>query len=185
MVEFIRRNMELVYDAKVVSLYRDYLETPDGKTVVYDYIRHKSGGGAGILLVDGKEYTYLVRQYRNSISAVSIEIPAGGYSGVGEDGKQCALREAEEETGLIPGRVYHVANMVSSIGTFDERTDVYIGTDLREGRVKYDADEYIDILYIPVDDAIQMIYQGKIVDGKTIAALFAYVDMKQRGIIEL
>lgn len=185
MVEFTRRNMELVYDAKIVSLYRDYLETPDGKTVVYDYIKHKSGGGAGILLVDSREYTYLVRQYRNSISAVSVEIPAGGYLSAGESGEVCALREAEEETGWVPRRVYHVADMVSSIGTFDERTDVYIGTDLREGKVKYDADEYIDILHIPVADAVQMIYQGKIVDGKTIVALFAYTDMRHKGIIEL
>lgn len=174
-----------MYDAKVVSLYRDYLETPDGKTVVYDYIRHKSGGGAGILLVDGEEYTYLVRQYRNSINEASVEIPAGGYLRAGEDGKTCALREAEEETGWIPRRLYHVANMVSSIGTFDERTDVYIGTDLRKGKVKYDADEYIDVLHISVANAVQMIYQGKIVDGKTIAALFAYMDMKHKGIIEL
>lgn len=174
-----------MYDAKVVSLYRDYLETPDGKTVVYDYIRHKSGGGAGILLVDGQEYTYLVRQYRNSINEASVEIPAGGYLRAGEDGKTCALREAEEETGWIPRRLYHVANMVSAIGTFDERTDVYIGTHLDKGNVKYDADEYIDVLHIPVGDAVQMIYQGKIVDGKTIAALFAYMDMKHKGIIEL
>ena len=70
MVEFKRKSLELLYDAKIVALYKDVLETPDGGEVVYDLIKHKSGGGAGILLVDEEEYTYLVRQYRNSLDAV-------------------------------------------------------------------------------------------------------------------
>lgn len=77
MVEFKRKSLELLYDAKIVALYKDVLETPDGGEVVYDLIKHKSGGGAGILLVDEEEYTYLVRQYRNSLDAVDLEIPAG------------------------------------------------------------------------------------------------------------
>ena len=94
----------MLYDAKIVALYKDVLETPDGGEVVYDLIKHKSGGGAGILLVDEEEYTYLVRQYRNSLDAVDLEIPAGGYSFHGESGETCALREAEEETGCHKGK---------------------------------------------------------------------------------
>ncbi len=183
MVEFKREKMELVYDAKVVELYKDYLTTPGGNTVCYDYIKHKRGGGAGVLLVDEQENTYLVRQYRNSIDSVDMEIPAGGYSFVGEKGIDCALREAEEETGFIPQKMYHVADMVSSIGTFDERTDVYIGTNLRSGTIKLDPDEYIEIVKISVDSAIELIYKGEIVDSKTIAALFAYKQMRNSGII--
>ncbi|MBO5424897.1 MAG: NUDIX hydrolase [Lachnospiraceae bacterium] len=185
MIEFKRKNMELAYDSKIVALYKDYLETPDGNTVCYDYIKHKSGGGAGILLVDEQEYTYLVKQYRNSIDALDIEIPAGGYSFLGESGEVCAIREAEEETGYIPQNVYHVSNSISSVGTFDEKTDIYIGTNLKKGTIKLDPDEYIELIHIPVSEAVEMIYKGKIIDGKTIIALLAYNDMKQKGIIEL
>lgn len=184
MIEFKRKNMELCYDSKIVALYKDYLETPDGNTVCYDYIKHKSGGGAGILLVDENEYTYLVKQYRNSIDAVNIEIPAGGYSFIGESGESCAIREAEEETGFVPEKLYHVSNIVSAIGTFDERTDVYIGTCLKKGKVKFDPDEYIDLMHVSMKDAVDMVYQGKIIDSKSIVAILAYQDMKQRGIIK-
>lgn len=184
MVEFKRDRLELIADSKIVSLYKDYLTAPDGKKVVYDYIKHKNGGGAGVLLVDENEMTYLVRQYRNSIDAVDIEIPAGGYSYKGEPGDVCARREALEETGYSPRKLYHLTNLVSSIGTFDERTDVYIGTDLEKGDVRYDEDEYIDILHMPVDEAVNMIYSGEIIDSKTIVALLAYKDMKNRGIIK-
>lgn len=184
MVEFKRKKMELLCDSKIVSVYKDYLETPDGKTVVYDYIKHKHGGGAGVLLVDDNEYTYLVRQYRNTIDGVDIEIPAGGYSYIGEPGEECARREAEEETGYIPKKMHHVVNMVSSIGTFDEMTDIYIGIGLEKGSTKFDADEYIDLIHIPIRDAVKMIYDGKIVDSKTIVALLAYKEMKNSGIIQ-
>lgn len=185
MINFERQKLDLLYDSKIVALYKDFLKTPKGNIVEYDYIKHKSGGGAGVLIVDDKEYTYLVRQYRNSIDAINIEIPAGGYSYNGEPGINCAIREAEEETGYIPENLYHISNMISSVGTFDEKTDIYIGTKLKRGNRKLDPDEYIDIIYIPVDDAINMIYNGEIIDSKTIVALFAYKDMKSKGIIEL
>lgn len=184
MVEFKREKLELLCDSKIVALYKDYLKTPDGNTVIYDYIKHKTKGGAGVLLVDEHEKTYLVKQYRNSINAVDIEIPAGGYSYDGEPGDVCAKREAGEETGYTPGKLHHVTNMVSAIGTFDEMTDIYVGTDLIKCDVKYDADEYIDVIYISVDEAIAMIYKGEIVDSKTIVALFAYKDLKAKGIIK-
>ena len=62
-------------------------------------------------------------------------------------------------------------------------TDVYIGTELKKGSTKFDSDEYIDMLYVSVDEAVKMIYDGKIVDSKTIVALFAYKEMKSTGII--
>ncbi len=183
MIEFVKENSQLMYDSKIVSLYKDYLRTPKGNIVEYDYIKHKSGGGAGALIVDDKEYTYLVKQYRNSLDKINVEIPAGGYSYIGEEGIKCAIREVEEEIGFIPQKMYHVSNMISSVGTFDEKTDIYIGIDLVPGKRKLDPDEFIDIIYIPVEDAINMIYSGEIIDSKTIVALLAYKDMKCRGII--
>ena len=79
--------------------------------------------------------------------------------------------------------MYHVSNIISSVGTFDEKTDVYIGTNLKKGERKLDPDEFIEIIHIPIDDAIRMIYSGEIIDSKTIVALLAYKDMKSRGII--
>lgn len=184
MNEFKRKKMELLCESKIVELYRDYLETPDGRIVEYDFIKHKKGGGAGILLVDENEYTYLVRQYRNAIDRLSVEIPAGAFNYPDEEGKVCALREAEEETGFIPQEVYHVTNLVSSIGTFDETTDVYIGTNLKKGSKHFDENEFIELLHVHITEAINMIYDGTIVDSKTIAAIFAYREMKSSGIIK-
>lgn len=177
MLKFKRVKQELLYDSKVVALYKDYLETPDGNLVEYDYVKHKSGGGAGILLVDDEECIYLVKQYRNVIDAVNLEIPAGVYNSDTETGEQCAIREGEEETGLIPEEIYHVSNVVSSIGAYDERTDIYIGRRLKKGHTNYDSLEFIQVVQLPIDDAVKKIYSGEIVDSKTIIAILAYKNM--------
>ena len=180
MLEFERQKLELLYDSKIVALYKDYLKTPKGNIVEYDLIKHKSKGGAGILLVDDNEDVYLVKQYRNSINRVDIEIPAGGYSYDGEAGSICAVREAEEETGFVPQNIVHVTEIVSSIGTFDEKTDIYIGTDLKRGTIKYDPDEFIEVIKMGFEDALNKIYTGEIIDSKTIIALLAYKDLRDR-----
>lgn len=181
MVEFERIKLEKAYESVLVEAYKDYLKMPDGNTVVYDYLHHKTGGGAGALLVDDEENTYLVRLYRNSINRASLEIPAGAYSKSGESGEVCAVREAEEETGLIPTKLYHISNMVSSIGTYDEMTDVFIGTGLKEGVRKLDPAEFIDVVKLTIDEAFEKVKDGTIVDSKTILALYAYRYMRAVG----
>lgn len=183
MIEFEREKLELMHDAKIVALYKDYLKTPAGNIVEYDLVKHKSGGGAGVLLVDDNEYTYLIKQYRNTIDRTNLEIPAGGYSFIGEPGEKCAVREAQEETGYYPDKLYHVTNVISSVGAYDEKTDIFIGTNLKKGISKLDPDEFIELVHLPVDEAIGKIYSGEIIDSKTIIALLAYKDMKQKGII--
>lgn len=184
-LEFKRTKMELAHDATIVSVYKDYLVTPAGKEVCYDLVRHKAGGGAGILLVDSDEKVYLIKQYRNTINRVNLEIPAGGYSSHDEPGEVCALREAEEESGFIPENLYHVVNTISSIGAYDEKTDIFIGTKLKEGKVKLDENEFVELVKIGIDEAVKMIYTGEIIDSKTVIALFSYLEMKSRNAIEI
>ncbi len=181
MVEFTRIKREKTYESVLVEAYKDHLQTPDGNVVVYDFLHHKTNGGAGVLLVDAEENTYLVKLYRNSIDRANLEIPAGAYSKPGESGEVCAIREAEEETGLIPQKLVHISNMVSSIGTYDERTDVFIGTDLKTGSRHLDPSEYIDVVKMPVSEAFSLVKDGTIIDSKTVVALYAYFYMKQTG----
>ena len=80
--------------------------------------------------------------------------------------------------------LYSVSNMISSVGTFDEKTDVYIGRNLKKGKRHLDPTEFIEIVRVPMEEAREMIYSGKIVDSKTIVAILAYYDKKSRGIFK-
>ena len=190
----------LLYKGHRVKVYEDVLEKPDGEKVYYDYVENRNG--SGVLLVDEDGKLIFVRQYRTVIDDMDIEIPAGCIesgddivSGQDAEGstfariesddmfRKCALREAEEETGLIPGKLFLVNKMVAAVGLFSERTAIYIGTELTKGSINRDSDEYIDIIKLTLEEAVDYVYQGKIVDSKTIIAIFAYKDLKNSEIL--
>ena len=109
-----------------------------------------------------------------------IEIPAGCQNYPEEDFKECALREAEEETGFIPEKVFYITKMIAAVGMFDEQTAIFIGTDLKTGQIKRDDDEYIELIRMSLDEAVRNIYEHKIIDSKTIIAILAYKDLKNK-----
>jgi ADP-ribose pyrophosphatase len=181
MLEFERLSQRLVFEGHRVRVYEDELRTPDGGILHYDLVKNRNG--AGILLVDRDGSMIFVKQYRTTLDMVDIEIPAGCQEFPEEDFAACALREAEEETGLIPEKLYYVTNMIAAVGLLDERTAIYIGTDLKQGKVSYDAEEYIDVVRMSLEEALEAVYKQRIIDSKTIIAILAYKDMKERGII--
>ena len=88
---------EMLYDGRIMKLYKDSVELENGKTSVREYIRHS--GGASIMAVDEEENVYFVTQYRYPYAAEIFEIPAGKLE-KGEAPLTCAIRELEEEAGL-------------------------------------------------------------------------------------
>lgn len=175
MEKFKRIKIEKAYEAHVFDVYNDYLELPDGRNVVYDLIRHNAG--ACILPVMDDGTIVLVRQYRNSIDDITYEVPAG-FIDLNETPQEAALRELREETGYVAEKTVFVSKTVLAIGTSDEQTYVYIGMDMSEGVKNPDENEFVENVRLSMDDALDMISKGKIVDSKTIIALYAYNCMR-------
>ena len=184
-------NRELKYKAHRVKVYEDTILSPDGEELHFDYVENRNG--SGVLLVDEEGKFIFVKQYRNILDDYDIEIPAGCVEpgdfqpDTDFDYKKrecfetdespffkCALREAEEETGLIPAKLTFVNYIIAAAGLFSERTAVYIGTDLKKGTIHRDEDEFIDIIRLTPEEALQYVYEGKINDSKTIIAILAY-----------
>jgi len=172
---FERLSREVVYKAHRVLVYEDTYRKPDGEIVKYDYVENRNG--AGILLVDEEGKLLFVKQYRITLDRVDIEIPAGCLDHKEEGYETAALREAEEETGFIPGKIHFVTKMIAAVGLFSEQTAIFIGTDLSKGSIHRDEDEFLEVVRYSLEEALDMIYDGTIVDSKTIIAIFAYRDL--------
>ena len=179
----------LKYEGHRVKVYEDTMLTPDGEKLYYDYVENRNG--AAVLLVDAEGKLVFVKQYRQVLDGESVEIPAGcmeprdvtGSPDILTKGEapedmeafiSCAKREAEEETGLIPGKLTFINYIVASVGLFSERTAVFIGTDCEKGSVNRDSDEYMDVIRLSVNEALDYINRGFIHDSKTILAIYAY-----------
>lgn len=176
MVQKIKRiKRELVRKGVIVNMYTDYMEMPDGRIAEWDYIEHKKGAAAVLaVLPDGR--ILMVKQYRNALDRMTLEIPAGARDSVTEDTAVCAKRELEEETGYACGRLEKLLSLKSTVAFCNEFIDVYLATELSPGVQHLDEDEYIDIEAYELSELCEKVYAGEIQDAKTVAAILAYAN---------
>lgn len=163
---------KLAYKSRLVELYDDYLELPDGRQVVYDLIKHS--GGAAVLPIDEQGRLILIRQYRNSVDAEVYEIPAGLREPEDATGEICARRELEEETGYRTDHLEFIAQIYGIIGLSNEKTDIFLAEHLIPCKRHLDPEEFIEICRFELEEAVSMIRRKEIIDAKTVTAILYY-----------
>ena len=155
----------LMHQGKVVGFYEDIVKLPSGKVVTWDLVKHK--GAAAVVPVTDKGNILLVKQYRNALDQETLEIPAGGIE-PGETGLECVTREIEEETGDRAGRMEHLMTIITAIGFCDEKIPIYVAFDLKLSHQNLDEDEFIDVQEYTPEQIKEMIFDGRIIDAKSI-----------------
>ena len=105
------------------------------------------------------------------------EIPAGKLE-KGEDPKDCALRELEEETGYKTEVLEKVASFYTSPGFADELIHIYYTNSLVKGVEQLDEDEFLDLVSVTLEEAKEMVTDGRIHDAKTIYAV-QYLEIQE------
>lgn len=115
----------------------------------------------------------LIHNYRFAVGAELLELPAGTLE-AGERPMDCAARELEEETGYSAGHIEPLCEFYTSPGFTDERMFVFQATDLTATAQKLDPTEQIRVEIMDLADALSATADGRIIDGKTIAALQIY-----------
>lgn len=170
----VRKNRELVHKGAIIELHRDTMELPNGGTEYFDFIYHNGAAAVVPVKEDGK--ILMVKQYRNALDDYTLEIPAGGKNGVDEPTLDCAYRELEEETGYYTDKenLELLLSLYTTVAFCNEKIDIYVAKNLTKTAQHLDEDEFIDVYEYSVDELMEMIYSGKIVDAKTIAAISTY-----------
>ena len=163
-----------IYQGKILTLRCDDALLPDGAPCKREIIEH-SGGACVLYVEDGK--VLLVRQYRYAYGESIYEIPAGKLE-EGEDPMLAAARELEEEAGVKAGRLQLMFTLYPTPGYTNEKIYIYRAYGGEKVARHLDEDEFLDVEYIPVERAKQMLENGEIRDGKTIIALQAYFLME-------
>lgn len=167
----VRLKRELRYQGTILKIYEDTV-IANGHEAHWDFIHHD--GAAAVLPVTEDGKILMVRQYRNALDRETLEIPAGKLDAPDEPKIECAYRELEEETGYRSENLEYLMSVNTTVAFCDEAIDIFVARNLIPSHQHLDEDEVIEVEPWEVKDLLQMIYEGKMTDGKTVAAICAY-----------
>jgi len=156
------------FSGRLVKLRVDKVRLPDGRETTREVVVHR-GAIAVVPLID-HDKVVMVRQYRQAAGEVLMEIPAGTLE-VGEDPLICAERELHEEIGYRANKLTLMFRSYLAPGYSSEMLHTFLAEDLVNIGVERDADEFMEIVEIALEDAVGMIRSGEIKDAKTICGI--------------
>jgi ADP-ribose pyrophosphatase len=172
-----------LYQGKIFRLDRDTARFPNGTTAEMDIIRH-AGASAIVPFMSDPEgedpQLLLLRQYRYAAGGYIYEVPAGRLDG-DESPADCAVRELKEETGCTADAIEPLFTMFTTPGFTDEKIHVFMATGLSHGESAREADEFVDVVIMPLAEALELIRTGEIMDAKTALSIL-YVAGFRTGI---
>lgn len=160
---------ELIFDGKILHLYRDDVRLPDGNTAQRELVRHI--GAVCVIPVTDDGMVVMERQYRYPVDEIILEIPAGKLDSREEDHAAAALRELEEETGYRAGKLIPLGKFYPACAYSDEAIWMYLAKDLENGSCHRDSDEFLDVELIPLKELVRQVLAGEIPDAKTQIAV--------------
>lgn len=161
------------YDGRLLRLRVDEVRLPNGRTTTREIVEHR--GAVVILALDKQERVLLVRQYRKPVEKTLLEQPAGTLE-TGENPEDCAFRELQEETGYRADTLETLTTFYTAPGYSDEHIYLYLATDLHHEVIEAAEDESIEVVMLPLDEAVNLVRQGEICDAKSIAGLLLAAD---------
>jgi ADP-ribose pyrophosphatase len=151
---------------------RRQVRLQDGRLVAREVIVHPGAVVILPILADGS--IVMIRNYRFAAEDTLLELPAGTLE-AGEDPRYAAARELEEETGYRAEQVEPLCEFYTSPGILSERMRAYLATGLSEVGQNLDDTEEIEVEIMRPDKIRQLIIDGQLTDGKTIAVLGTYM----------
>ena len=160
-------NSQKVFEGRVFNVTVDTIN--EGELTYQREVVHHPGSAVIVPLFDDGTVA-LVRQYRHPAVRYLLEVPAGTLA-QGERPEIGAARELKEELGLVAARLEKLSEFFVSPGFCEEKMWIYLATELSEGQQALEDDEVIDVVRLPIADALEMITTGEIQDAKTIIGL--------------
>ncbi len=159
---------ELIYDGKILKLTRDTAMLENGETAYREVVHHS--GGVCVLPLDDEKNVLFVKQFRYPFATVLLEIPAGKRE-PGEDPLACGIRELSEEVGATAEEIIPLGKLYPTVAYNTEIIYMYLARGLSFHNQHLDADEFVDVVKIPLKEAYEMVMRDEIPDSKTQIAI--------------
>lgn len=174
---------ETLHASAYLSLRSDTIVDPSGEEHVRAVVT--PNGAVAVVALDDDDRVLLVEQYRHPTGRRVLEVPAGTLDVDGEGPLEAAKRELAEEADVVAGSWTPLLDLLMTPGYSSERIQAYLATDVSAvadaDRTTREAEE-ADMVqwWVPLDDAVDAVLDGRIADAKTVAALLAVRVLRSR-----
>src|SRR5712671_1818614 len=155
----------IAYKGSHVQVREDRIIEPAGHECSREIVVHP--GAVCIVARPTPEGVILIRQYRHATGHELVEIPAGTLH-EGEDPRECAIRELEEEAGYRAASMVERGRFWTTPGFTTEFMYLYEATNLTKTQINPDEDEVIEVDIVERSEALRMVDDGRIQDAKSI-----------------
>lgn len=159
---------ELIFDGKIITVKKDTARLENDETVNRELVVHP--GGVCVVPINDSGEILMVKQFRYPFQTVLTEIPAGKLE-VGEDHREAGLRELKEETGAVCEKFEYLGVCYPSVAYLTEKIHMYMATGLSFEQQQLDDDEFLDVVKVRLEDAVEMVMNGELPDAKTQCAI--------------
>jgi ADP-ribose pyrophosphatase len=158
---------KLAYQGRSIAVWLEHARLPNGRTAELDVVRHP--GASAVVPFESERDVLLIRQYRHAAGGTIWEVPAGKLDG--EAPEVCAARELEEEAGRRAGRLVQLVTIWTTPGFTDERIHLFAAFDLEPVPQRHEDDEVIELVRMPLEQALELVWRGELADAKSALAL--------------
>ena len=170
-----------IFKGRIINLRQDTALLPNGNTATREVVEHP--GGVCVAALTDKNELLFVKQWRYPYMEETLEVPAGKRDKSGEDPLECGKRELKEETGATAQKYIDLGRLYPSPGYVDEVIYCYLATGLAFGDMCPDEDEFLDVVKIPLEKAVEMVLSGEIKDAKTQVAVLKTKLLSDKGFL--
>ena len=158
-----------LYQGSHFSFDREDITLPNGVRTELAMVRHP--GSAAVVPFLDADTIILIRQFRHPVGEAVLEIPSGTMERGETDPLACARRELTEETGFEASEFVDLGAIYILPSYSDEKIHLYLARNLKKSRQNLDQDEIIEVIRVPIEEAMRMIDRARIVDALTILAV--------------
>ncbi len=157
-----------LYEGKILNIKINKIRLPDGKKASREIVENDD---AVAVIPYQNEKIILINQYRSAIQEKLTEIPAGKID-INETPIAAARRELEEETGYKAGNFKKIGDFYTSPGFSTEKIHLFLATDLTYYGQNQDAEEFIEVEKLTINQVKDFISKNKFKDLKTFMASY-------------
>ena len=168
---------EQVFDGDLLHVRRDRVRLPDGGEGTREYVVHPGAVLIVPIAPDGR--LVMERQFRYPVGRVMLEFPAGKIDPE-ETPLATAQRELREEAGYAAGNWQRLGTVHPEIGYSTEAIEMYVATGLTHVGAQLDDGEFLDVVLLTESELLAAFDRGEFTDGKSVAALFAWIRSRSR-----